>query len=238
LRSVDDRRGVAIRRWWPTTQSLDLVDGPVEAVAGALHAAVARFVPGERLASSWEAFPSLDSAFSSSPRFANVPTTFLVLPTRSRWSVLWNNSFLCNGYDSLCRVLTEDHGLTTVHWYVNREGSTFQPGTSFTRREARGSSVAARSVAAIQDDGRWRFHQSGDPLPEEDLAVYATKRIRERLDEAGMVGLLGRMGARPWADDFYALPGRSGFVLHRADPPATVQWRSRTKVRGADGFGG
>jgi hypothetical protein len=30
--------------------------------------------------------------------------------------VLWNNSFLCDGYDSLCWCLTSHHDLTTIHW--------------------------------------------------------------------------------------------------------------------------
>ena len=45
--------------------------------------------------------------------FTNVSTCYLVLPTHSRWTVRWNNSFLCDGYDSLCwRALRpDDHAL-------------------------------------------------------------------------------------------------------------------------------
>jgi hypothetical protein len=37
-------RGEAIQRWWPTTRCLDLVEGPVEAVAAALEAEVTSFL--------------------------------------------------------------------------------------------------------------------------------------------------------------------------------------------------
>ena len=50
---------------------------------------------------------------------------------------------------------------------------------------------------------RWGFHAVGEPLPEEDLASCSLRRTRDRLNEKGMPGLLERLGARPWDDDFY-----------------------------------
>lgn len=50
-------RSQAIQRWWPTTQSLDLVEGPVQVAATAVQADVARFVKDEPLTTSWQAFP-------------------------------------------------------------------------------------------------------------------------------------------------------------------------------------
>ncbi len=92
---VMNLRSESIRRWWPTTQSLDLVEGAVEAVAAAVETEVGRFLKDEVVLTSWEGFPLLDAAFQAAPEFANVPTFYLVLPSRSRWTVLWNNSFLC-----------------------------------------------------------------------------------------------------------------------------------------------
>jgi hypothetical protein len=47
-------RSDSIRKWWPTTQSLDLVEGPVEAVAHGVETEVKRFVDGESVATSWD----------------------------------------------------------------------------------------------------------------------------------------------------------------------------------------
>ena len=223
-------RGESIRRWWPTTQSLDLVEGSAEAVANAVDCEVRRFLKGEAVVTSWDAYPRLDAAFQAAPEFAGVPTFYLVLPSRSRWTVLWNNSFLCDGYDSLCWCLTKNHGLTTVHWSAHDAWTTFQSGATFHHRRWDGSTMVERFVQAAQEDKQWNFCQSGDPLPEEDVAAYAARHKRDRFNEALVAQLLGRMGASPWLDEFYALPEQRCFVLRRPRAPATVIRRSASEV--------
>lgn len=87
----------AVQRWWPLPESLDLVRAPIEVVASAVLAEVTRFVDGGQCSSAWVPFASLDQMFGSVAVFTNVPTVFFVLPTHSDWTVLWNNSFLCDG---------------------------------------------------------------------------------------------------------------------------------------------
>lgn len=101
-----------VQRWWPLPDSLDLVRAPIKIVASAVLAEVTRFVAGGQLSSAWVPFSSLDQVFASVALFTNVPTVYFVLPTRSEWSVLWNNSFLCDGYDSLCWCLATSHALS------------------------------------------------------------------------------------------------------------------------------
>jgi len=223
------RRSQTIQQWWPITQALDLVEGSVAAVAAAVHTEVSRFVADEPVTSSWEAFASLDAAFGAAPEFSNVPTFHLVLPSNSKWTVLWNNSFLCDGYDSLCHCLTHNHGLTTVHWSAHDELTTFQPGASFHHRYAKGVTVVERSVHVAQTDGRWDFFQSGPLLPEENVQLYTARRKRDRLNEEHLSQLLSRLGASPWSEDFYALPGRC-FTIHRTAPPQTITKRRREDV--------
>lgn len=165
----------------------------------------------------------------SAPEFANVPTFYLLLPSRSRWTVLWNNSFLCDGYDSLCWCLTKNHGLTTVHWSAHDETTTFQSGATFQHRLWDGAAMLERFVQAAQEDKRWSFYQSGDPLPEEDTPPYAATRKRDRLNEV-VAQLLGRLGASPWREEFYALPEQRCFVLQRPAAPETVLRRSVSEV--------
>ena len=223
-------RSGAIQRWWPTTQSLDLVVGGVQEVGAAVETEVKRFIEGERLVTSWNSYPSLDAAFRAAPEFANVPTFYLALPSRSRWTVLWNNSFLCDGYDSLCWCLTMKHGLTTMHWSAHDEWTTVQSGAGFTHRRWDGSKIIERTVHAAQEDRRWTFHESGEPLLEEDLSSYRAKRKRDRLNESAIVQLLDRLGAAPWSEDFYALPEQRCFVAHRPEAPATVIRRRASEV--------
>jgi hypothetical protein len=219
-----------LKRWWPTTQSLDLVEGSIAQVAEAVYAEVSRFAMGERITRRWERFADLDSAFGSASEFANVPTFYLVLPSQSRWCVLWNNGFLCDGYDSLCWCLTANHGLTTMHWSAHDERTTFQSGAQFSFRRMVHGSVVERSVHCSEEDGRWSFHAHGEPLPEEDQNAYSARRKRDRLDEQQMVLLLERLGAKPWVSDFYALPQESCFVLARPEAPASIVRRTRRQV--------
>jgi hypothetical protein len=222
-------RSRTIEQWWPTTQALDLVEGPVEAVAAAVLAEVSRFVVGESLRSSWKSFANLDAAFGTATEFTNVPTFYLVLPTRTQWTVLWNNSFLCDGYDSLCHCITKNHRLTTLHWSAHDEWTTFQSGASFTHRHANGSAVVERSVYVAQTDRHWDFFQSGPPLPEEEVQLYTARRKRDRLNEEHLSHLLARLGASPWSEEFYALPGRC-FAIHRHAAPETITRRRREEV--------
>ena len=81
-----------------------------------------------------------------------------------------------------------------------------------------------------QEDSQWNFHAVGTPLPEEPLEQYAARRKRDRLNEAGMMAILHRLGAEPWSDAFYAVRERAIFVLERLHIPATVTTRARVDV--------
>lgn len=214
----------AVQRWWPLPDSLDLVRAPIKIVASAVLREVTRFVDGGQLSSTWVPFSSLDQLFGSVTVFANVPTVFFVLPTYSDWSVLWNNSFLCDGYDSLCWCLTVNHGLTTLHWHSSDEDAVFQAGSAFTFRKSSESGLKERSVYCCKHDERWEFHVVGEPLPEEDLAAYSARRKRDRLNEQGMLNLLHKLGARPWKDDFYRI-GESFRIERLAYPDRIIKKR-------------
>lgn len=217
--------------WWPTTQSLDLVEGSIENVAEAAYAVfsdIAKFV-GDEFSAVWQRFEQLDMAFSSVPYFDNVGSYLLVLPTRSKWSVMWNNNFLCNGNDRFCLALTSQHALTTIHWSSHDDRTTFQPGTMFHLRRKSVGGLLERRVQSAQTDRRWDFFEQGYPLPEEDLDGYQAKKKRDRINEQRIIELLARLGAFPWDEAFYALPEQRVFSLSRPLPKNAVQ-RMRNEV--------
>jgi hypothetical protein len=216
----------AIQRWWPLPGSLDLVRAPTTVAASAVLAEVTRFVAGGPLSSAWVPFASLDQVFGSVAVFTNVPTVYFVLPTRSDWSVLWNNSFLCDGYDSLCWCLATNHALTTMHWQSSDEDAVFQAGSSFTFRRSSASGLSERSVYCGKNDDGWDFDAVGTPLPEEDLQAYSARRKRDRLHEQGMLKLLDRLGAKPWQEEFY-LPGEAFRIERVAYPDTIIQKKFR-----------
>ena len=210
----------AFQRWWPLPDSLDLVRAPIKVAASAVLTEVTRFVEGGQLSSTWVPFASVDQVFGSVAIFTNVPTVFFVLPTHSDWTVLWNNSFLCDGYDSLCWCLTTNHAMTTMHWRSSDEDAVFQAGSSFTFRSHAESRLNERSVYCCKNDKRWEFDAVGGPLPEEDLPAYLARRKRDRLNEQGMLNFLRKLGARPWEDDFYQ--AGEAFRIERIAYPGTI----------------
>jgi len=218
-------------RWWPSTQSLDLIEGEPEVVAaavGALFDEVARYT-GDRASSEPHTFAHLDAAFTSVPYFDNVASRLLLFPTRSRWMVLWTNDFLCGGFDHFVRGLTSDAGLTTIHWSAHDTTTTFQPGATFHLRRNDGDGVVERRVQAARTDRHWDFAAQGDPLPEEDLDGYQARRKRDRLNEARLMELLERLGARPWDESWYAVPDEPVHRLERPLPPRAIR-RERDEV--------
>lgn len=218
----------ALRAWWPTTQSLDLVDGAMETVAEAVQHEYSRFAGGDPITCAWRRCDDLDAALGAIPFFDNVASHIVLLPTRSRWTVLWNNNFLCCGYDALCHCLTARHRLATVHWSAHDDWTTMQSGSTFHYRRHDGQAVIERRVQAAQTDRRWDFFATGAPIPEEDLAGYRAVRKRDRINERRLLELLSRLGADPWTQSFYDLPGR---VCSISRPTAkTVLKRTREEV--------
>ncbi len=191
---------------------MDLVQAPVERAAAAVQETFAKFVAPAQASLEWHDVDSLDSAFRLVGDFANIPSQILLFPTMSKWTILWNNCFLCDGYDSLCSLLSKFHNLTTVHWEASDQWTTFQSGAMFHLRRPGKAGLIERRVQAAQTDKRWDFFEQGEPLPEEDIAGYAARKKRDRLNEARIAEFLGRLGAEPWNEAFYKLPGRVGLV--------------------------
>lgn len=203
-------------RWWPLPASLDLVRAPVARVADLLQAEIARVLPGLPCEAEWAAFDDVDALFRSVDVMTNVPTQYFALPTRSEWTVLWNNSFLCDGDDSLCHNLSRLHEVDTFHWSSSDADTTFQAGTTFAYRRATDGGAIARYVQCARNDTRWSFDAKGEPLPSEPVDGYARRIKRKRLNEAIMAQILAGLGAEPWRERFYDLPAARVFRLRQS----------------------
>jgi hypothetical protein len=117
-----------------------------------------------------------------------------------------------------------------VHWSAHDEWTTFQSGAGFIHRRKVDGAVVERSVQAAQEDRGWLFHESGPTLAEEDIEAYTRRRKRDRLDERGIAQLLGRLGAFPWSERFYATGERQCFLLRRSHAPPTIIRRTTSEV--------
>jgi hypothetical protein len=53
-----------------------------------------------------------------------------------------------------------------------------------------------RTVAAVAEDGRWSWHESGKAQPFEDVSRYSVRRVRDRFDRDLLVSYLAALGIR------------------------------------------
>ena len=83
-----------------------------------------------------------------------------------------------------------------------------------------------RSISAVNDGGRWDFHQSGTPFPFEEIDRYRARRVRDRFTVEMLARYLAALGMRPFDEDFY-LPGSLTaelIELHGPQPPASREF--------------
>jgi hypothetical protein len=73
-----------------------------------------------------------------------------------------------------------------------------------------------RSIAAVNDGGRWVFHQSGTPYAFEDISRYDERRKRDRFTSDMIAAYLRNLGIPELQDETLQPNGRCrGFLLAR-----------------------
>lgn len=65
-----------------------------------------------------------------------------------------------------------------------------------------------RSVAAVEEDGRWEWSAWGLPQSFEDLVAYRRRRVRDRLTPDSIISYCGSLGIRPYEESFYRTAGQ------------------------------
>ena len=211
-----------IVRWWPLTQSFDLVKATPKQTSVAVKKVFSQFTNREPWRVRSTNFDGFDAAFSSVRKLTNVPTVFLVFPTHSKWSVLWSNSFLCDGYDSLCYNLTKQFQVETIHFTANDSPTVTDSGALVTFRRHDGATILERTIYSIKEDSRWTFYQRGDPLSFENLERYRARRKRDRLNETSLMEMFALIGIHPWSVDFYDFSGQECYRIQRLRVPKTI----------------
>jgi hypothetical protein len=202
---------------WPLPSGFDFAKGRCDIVAAAVGTEFQRFIGGEPLSKEERRIDSIADVFAAPQVLDNVGLHYFVLPTKSDWTAIWTSTFLCCGHDSLSFCLTKNHRFETVHFTSFDRVGPFQPGTVLSHRSPTGE----RHVAAIQEDSRWIFHQSGTPLPEEDISRYQKRKISDRWNLEALLTVLSRKGIRPWSEDFYDL-SEPIYHFERRSAPSTV----------------
>lgn len=184
--------------YWPFLMSLDLVKAPADDCASAVKAEFSRFARDELIHETTFPLQSLEHLFSTPSEFYASPTRIYVVPTTTEWTVLWNNSFHCTGYDSLCHCLTLNHGLETLHFQSSDRDAFYLAGTLIRHRLPADTEPLLRSLQASKDDSsRWVWFESGPVQPYENVENYTSRLKRNRLNEAILADYLATLGCDP-----------------------------------------
>lgn len=69
-----------------------------------------------------------------------------------------------------------------------------------------------RSIAAMNDGGRWVFEESGERFPFEQVARYAERRKRDRFTSEMLRDYLRECGVQLFADEFLRVDSASPAV--------------------------
>jgi hypothetical protein len=189
--------------WYPLGCSLDLVEGEPKSVAQTILKEVSRFNHGEKYEINEFKINILDDVFKKETEFGVSPFNFYVIPTKTKWSILWNNDLRCEGYDSLCSCLTKFFGFTTISWYSNEPFDKEHPANLFTYRMKKQEALEERVIYTIFDGKEWTFFQQGKMLPFEDNSWFKCRKKKDRFNQEKLFFILNKLNAQPWDYNFY-----------------------------------
>jgi hypothetical protein len=203
--------------WWPVTQDLGLIRAGIDSIAATrpqMYEAA-----GLPVRTTWLHQPLADCLAALEP-LSPAPTIELFLATASGWTVYLANG--CRGSDPFLPMvqLSRALGVTALRRCVTAPAMRWQGvilevyDTPAAGGDADGH---RRSIAAVNDGGRWVFDQSGSPYPFEDTARFAARRVRDRFTPEMLASCLAQLGAPTLTDALLQPNGRShGLLIARA----------------------
>ena len=176
----------------PLGLSLQFLEAPEPEVIGAL--------PRARSTATGATFTDALSALLP----FEAPWTRMLTAPAVRWTVLANN--FIHGGDGTAPGPAVSRALD-VRCVVAAHVPRYGPGHAQTQLEIMGPGgspplMYIRSISATATDGRWEWHESGQPMPFEDTERYRARLKRNRLDRTMLLTYLAALTI-PVDDDAY-----------------------------------
>ena len=146
------------------------------------------------------------------PLTAPIATRFVFIPTASSWSGYFDNSRTGTNSATTMPVLAERLGCEAIRVVMVPPPPSPQPGSAGFRYEATilecydARGATHRSVYTANDGGKWKFGQSGEPYPFEEVEAYSVKRVSNRFTPEMLGRYLGHLGVRPFDENWYLSP--------------------------------
>ena len=204
--------------WWPVTYDHGLIRADLDTVAVArreMYASAGLDPALTRLDA-----PLADCLSRLEP-LSPAPTKELYLATSFGWTAYFANG--CRGSDPFLpmKQLSAAIGTRALRMCATPETSMF-PGVVLevydTEEAGADEHGYRRSIAAMNDGGRWVFEQSGTPFPFEETSRYTARLKRDRFTKRMLCAYVSDLGAEPVSDHALQYGGKSQGVL--LDRPA------------------
>jgi hypothetical protein len=153
---------------------------------------------------------------------------YLFIPTASRWT-----AYLDNGHRGTDAFAPVSYLAVTHQCHGARVVAVPDSSAALKTKSGKGRYGAVifelygpkpnpilnyvRTIAAINDGGKWVFDQSGEPLAWERTELYNKRRIRDRFTFDALVEVTAGLGLRPFDEDFYQ-PQQGAFLVSKEGP--------------------
>jgi hypothetical protein len=205
-----------VARWWPVTYEFGLVRSDLDTVA-AVRTKMYEDA-GLQVTGTWLSGP-LDDCFSRLEPLQPAATREMFFSTNFGWTAFFSNGARASDAFLPMLQLSKALGVTALRVCVTPTKALYQGVILevYDTPHAGGTADGyRRSIAAVNDGGRWVFDQSGEPFPFEDTAQYGARRKRDRFTSDMLLSYLERFGIPRLSDEALQPDGTCrGFLLGR-----------------------
>jgi hypothetical protein len=202
-----------LEKWHPVTRDFGLINASIEQVLSQyLNWNHSLGLEHDRT----EIRTTLEDAFESLLPLANSKMRKLFVPTRSNWIAFFQNGIQGSDPSPPMAVLAERMKVLSMRVCCTPDNAKY-PATIweiYAPESLGGSSPlnSRRSIAAMDDGGRWIFEESGERFPFEQVERYAERRKRDRFTREMLREYLSNFGLNPFSDDFFNISDQSPAV--------------------------
>jgi hypothetical protein len=209
-----------IEHWWPVTHDFGLVRSDIEVAAAARRHQYS--ASGQAVDAVW-LDASLEDCLARLEPLSPAPSKELFLSTTFGWTAFFQNG--TRGSDPFLPMyqLSRTLGVTALRACVTPDHARYAGiilEVYDTPRAGGNADGYRRSIAAVNDGGRWVFEQSGLPFDFEDAASFTARRKRDRFTPEALLNVLRGLGVPRLTDETLQPGGRCrGILISRPPHP-------------------
>lgn len=202
-------------KWYPVTNDFGLIEAPLGLVSDAYQE---WWVALGKDFEVQQCCGNLDQQLSQLAPLSAAVNRMLLLPTSSRWTAFFRNGIQGSDPSSAMPVLAKQLDVRAMR--VCSTGSKPKyPGVIWEVYDPQATcgnvNCCRRSIAAVNDGGRWVFEQYGDPYTFEKTERYLAGMKRDRFNHELLLEYVSHFGISTLGDELFETANREGTLISR-----------------------